>query len=279
MFNLIMGYAAPTEMQAARMFEYTDDEVKKFIAPGGIVDTSKLGSLPTLVMPELQDSQSEQFAQVGHVEDLSLVGREWRYRFVRNPSVAPTPTNRIEAAARELRIGDWEFNRTHWAVKQVDLYRVLQVSSVAPQLAPQVFRLPTEVPTDPNLVAVMMPFDAGFASVYAALQGAAAEVGMTCLRADDIWLNHHIMEDIINLIWRAQVVVADLTGKNPNVFYEAGVSHTLGREVIQIAQSMDDIPFDLRSIRSVRYLNNDQGRDDLKREVVGRLRTILQTRR
>jgi hypothetical protein len=34
MFNLIMGYAAPTEMQAARMFEYTDDEVKKFIAPG-----------------------------------------------------------------------------------------------------------------------------------------------------------------------------------------------------------------------------------------------------
>jgi hypothetical protein len=92
MFNLIMGYAAPTEMQAARMFEYTDDEVKKFIAPGGIVDTSKLGSLPTLVMPELQDSQSEQFAQVGHVEDLSLVGREWRYRFVRNPSVAPTPT-------------------------------------------------------------------------------------------------------------------------------------------------------------------------------------------
>jgi hypothetical protein len=164
-------------------------------------------------------------------------------------------------------------------VKQVDLYRVLQVSSVAPQLAPQVFRLPTEVPTDPNLVAVMMPFDAGFASVYAALQGAAAEVGMTCLRADDIWLNHHIMDDIINLIWRAQVVVGDLTGKNPNVFYEAGISHTLGREVIQIAQSMDDIPFDLRSIRSVRYLNNDQGRDDLKREVVGRLRTILQTRR
>jgi hypothetical protein len=102
---------------------------------------------------------------------------------------------------------------------------------------------------------------------------------MTCLRADDIWLNHHIMDDIINLIWRAQVVVADLTGKNPNVFYEAGISHTLGREVIQIAQSMDDIPFDLRSIRSVRYLNNDQGRDDLKREVVGRLRTILQTRR
>jgi hypothetical protein len=73
--------------------------------------------------------------------------------------------------------------------------------------------------------------------------------------------------------------VADLTGKNPNVFYEAGIAHTLGREVIQIAHSMDDIPFDLRSIRSLHYLNNDQGRDDLRRDVGRRLGTILEARR
>jgi hypothetical protein len=279
MFNLIMGYSAGNEMQAARMFEYTDDEVEEFIAPGGIVNTSKLVSLPTLVMPELQDRDSEQIARVGHVEDLFLVGQDWRYRFVPNPSVAPIPTDRIEAAARELRIDKWEFNRTHWAVKQVDLYRALQGPGVPNQIAPKVFRLPIEVRADPDLVAVMMPFDAGFSGVYLALQGAAAEVGMKCLRADDIWLNHHIMDDVINLIWRARVVVADLTGKNPNVFYEAGIAHTLGREVIQIAQSMDDIPFDLRSIRSLHYLNNDQGRDDLRRDVGRRLGTILEARR
>ena len=276
MFNLIMGYSASSEMQAARMFEYTDDEVKKFIAPGGAVNTSRLVSLPTLVMPEPQDRDSEQVARIGHVEDLTLVGQDWRYRFVPNPTVAPIPTNRIEAAARELHVDKWEFNRTHWAVKQIDLYRVLHGPGVANQIAPRVFRLPTEVPTDPDLVAVMMPFDAGFTGVYAALQGAAAEVGMVCLRADNIWVNHHIMDDIINLIWRAQVVVADLTGKNPNVFYEAGIAHTIGRQVIQIAQSMDDIPFDLRSIRSLRYLNNDQGRADLKRDVAGRIGTILE---
>lgn len=276
MFNLIMGYSASSEMQAARMFEYTDDEVKTFIAPSGAVNTSRLVSLPTLVMPELQDRESEQVARTGHVEDLTLVGQDWRYRFVPNPTVAPIPTDRIEAAARGLQVEKWEFNRTHWAVKQIDLYRVLHGSGVANQIAPRVFRLPTEVPTNPKLVAVMMPFNAGFAGVYAALQGAAAEVGMACLRADDIWVNHHIMDDVINLIWRAQVVVADLTGKNPNVFYEAGIAHTIGRQVIQIAQSMDDIPFDLRSIRSLRYLNNDQGRDDLKRDVAGRLGTILE---
>ena len=79
------------------------------------------------------------------------------------------------------------------------------------------------------------------------------------------------VDDIINLIWRARVVIADLSSKNPNVFYETGIAHTLGREVIQIAQSTEDIPFDLRAIRSQIYLNNGEGLERLKEQVVERL--------
>jgi hypothetical protein len=85
------------------------------------------------------------------------------------------------------------------------------------------------------------------------------------------------MDDVINLLWRARVVIADLTGKNPNVFYGTGIAHTLGREVIQITQSMDDVPFDLRSIRTVTYLNNGEGRDDLRTRVSARLADIAAT--
>lgn len=53
-------------------------------------------------------------------------------------------------------------------------------------MTPQVFRLPTEVSADLNLLAVMMPFGAGFSNVYATLEETAAEVGMPCLRADNI---------------------------------------------------------------------------------------------
>jgi hypothetical protein len=173
-----------------------------------------------------------------------------------------------------LQIVDWEFNRTHWAVKDVDLYRVLHESILSPILAPQIFRLPVEVPIEQDLVAVMMPFDARFANVYGTLQQAVTECEMRCNRADDIWFNNHIMDDVINLIWRARVVIADLTSKNPNVFYEAGIAHTLGRDVIQIAQSMDDIPFDLRSIRSVTYLHNGEGLTRLKAQVVERLKYL-----
>jgi hypothetical protein len=84
-----------------------------------------------------------------------------------------------------------------------------------------------------------------------------------------------IIDDILSLIWRARVVIADLSGKNPNVFYEAGIAHTLGRDVILAAQSMDDVPFDLRPLRTVTYLDNGEGRGRLRTQVAGRLQTLV----
>jgi hypothetical protein len=272
MYNLLVGFI-DGEAFASRMLEHTEDAVRQYVAPSGAVDASRLINLPTLVMPELQDRQSRQVARVGHVEGLTLAGRDYRFRFVPDPAVPPIASDRIEKASRSLQIGEWEFNRTHWAVKDVNLYQVLH-ESILDLTASEVFRLPVEVATEQDLVAVMMPFDARFANVYATLQQAVAESGMRCHRADDIWLNNHIMDDVINLIWRARVVIADLSSKNPNVLYETGIAHTLGRKVIQIAQSIDDIPFDLRAIRSVTYLHNGEGLECLKAQVVERLKYL-----
>jgi hypothetical protein len=70
------------------------------------------------------------------------------------------------------------------------------------------------------------------------------------------------------------VVVCDLSGKNPNVFYEAGIAHTLGKEVILITQSMDDIPFDLKALRCITYHNNGEGQAKLAADVVNRIATL-----
>jgi hypothetical protein len=67
------------------------------------------------------------------------------------------------------------------------------------------------------------------------------------------------MQDVVSLIDRSHLVIADCTGRNPNVFYEIGIAHTLGREVILITQNDADIPFDLRHLRYVPYLNNGEG--------------------
>ncbi len=120
----------------------------------------------------------------------------------------------------------------------------------------------------------MMPFAPAFNGVYAAIEAAAAQIGMTCHRADNVWEHHAIIQDIVQLIDFARIVVVDCTSRNPNVFYEAGIAHTLGREVILITQSKDDIPFDLQHIRHISYLNNGEGLADLKDKLLRRMKTV-----
>ncbi len=77
--------------------------------------------------------------------------------------------------------------------------------------APNVFRLP-DSNVELDLVSVMMPFSADFASVFKAIKGACRTAGMRGLRADDIWEDATIMQDVFSLIFRAQIVVVDFTG-------------------------------------------------------------------
>jgi hypothetical protein len=85
-----------------------------------------------------------------------------------------------------------------------------------------------------------------------------------------------VIQDVVSLIDRSTVVICDCTGRNPNVFYEIGIAHTLGREVILITQAEADIPFDLRHLRYVRYLNNGEGLNALSTALQPRLRDIAQ---
>ncbi len=80
-----------------------------------------------------------------------------------------------------------------------------------------------------------------------------------------------IIQDVVSLIDRSRIVVCDCTDRNPNVFYEAGIAHTLGRDVILTTQSEHDIPFDLRHLRYIRYMNNAEGRTAMTTELLERI--------
>lgn len=128
---------------------------------------------------------------------------------------------------------------------------------------PTVFEAPAG-PIEQDLVAVMTPFAPQFESVFDAIKGAAATAGFRTLRAKDIWEHSAVIQDVFSLIFKAHIVVCDFTGKNPNVFYEAGIAHTLGKHVVPITQSSADIPFDLQHHRYLPYLNNAEGRGELQ---------------
>lgn len=105
----------------------------------------------------------------------------------------------------------------------------------------------------------------------------AGEGKLVCRRADDLY-GHDVMNDIARSIAEASVVIADMTGRNPNVFYELGTAHDMGKEVILISQSEDDIPFDLNRFRVGLYTNDGPGYEKLEAFLSNSIKSIMSTR-
>jgi len=275
LFNFIVnigGWAEPRgEMLASRVFEWTEPEIAaKMRGTDGRIDFQRVIQLPVLFAEETHPTQ-QQFARVGYITHVRQNARSYEFQFSFDPLVAPISNEKLLQVGLELGISNGELSRTHWAVKDSDLFKGLARHSSATRSKPKVFTVNDPEVTEDVLVSVMMPFDASFAAVYASIQGAAEDVGLRCRRADDIWENPAIIQDIVNLIDRAKVVVCDCSGRNPNVFYEIGIAHALGREVILLTQSEHDVPFDLRHLRYIRYLNNGEGLQQLRERLGARL--------
>jgi len=121
---------------------------------------------------------------------------------------------------------------------------------------------PHEIDEDPKLVFVLMPFAPEFNEVYEkGIKPAweSKDVKLRCVRADELFHTRDIMCQICQNIQKARFVVADMTGRNPNVFYELGLAHAFAKEAILITQSTDDVPVDLRLMRFIRYKQDATG--------------------
>lgn len=123
------------------------------------------------------------------------------------------------------------------------------------------------VTTSPKRVAVadgttcfvMQPFGGHLGTYYEAIfKPAIEQAGLVAVRADDdIFATGKVMDQVWRGIRQASVLVAELTSKNPNVFYELGLAHALEKPVILVSSNQEDVPFDLRHIRAIFYDQND----------------------
>jgi hypothetical protein len=106
---------------------------------------------------------------------------------------------------------------------------------------------------------VLMPFKSEFDEIYAEIKNGLHEITFSALRADDMDQNRPIITNIISEIAASHFVIADLTSKNPNVFYEVGIAHSIRdlANVILLSQSIEDVPFDLRHLPVIIYAANN----------------------
>ena len=273
MFNLIVS-GGPWKrkrdtFERGRILEITDKDVENRFTSGGRLDFDAICKLPTLFATET--TYGSEPARVGAITRIKEIGKSVQLDYVLDPDIAPIANAKLVEMSNELDVHKFEFTRTHWAIKDADLFHALL--KIGAKNVPTVFNL-GESP-ESNLVSVMMPFDGSFDNVYEALKDAVGALNKLCCRADDIWKHEAVIQDIVSLIERSRIVICDLTGKNANVFYETGIADTIGKDVILVTQSESDVPFNLQHLRHIHYLNNREGLDDLKRQIQGRINTLV----
>jgi hypothetical protein len=122
-------------------------------------------------------------------------------------------------------------------------------------------KVPTSaVPREPRIrefldtCFVMMPFGAWFDRYYLDIYAPAIkEAGFEPVRADELFTTGSVVEQIWEQIQKSKVLLADLSGKNANVFYELGLAHAAKKPVVFTSALVEDVPFDLRHLRVIIY--------------------------
>lgn len=123
-----------------------------------------------------------------------------------------------------------------------------------------------------NSVFVIMPFSQDFTDVWkGGIEKAAMAEGFNPIRVDMINKSTNITDDIVSSIERCRLAIVDVTNNNPNVMFELGYALAKDKPNIIISQSADDLPFDIRNIRTIIYSNTWSGIEDLR----GKIQTFL----
>ena len=290
-YNLIcFGNLAPREeeifrnesgqgsFERGRMFEYTSPALERLYGD----NIAGLAQLPSLVVAEcsLSTSHPEDAAVPARFSRLSNVRREGRdvifdYRHLSSLLTSQEVFTSIFPITR--RSGVTENFRTHWAVKEGNLIEKLAAlwDKRAGSEKPKFFGLDQWPLVKSDHIAVMMPYSSAFDPVYEAIKQACAEVNYPTRRVDEIYGPNRIIEDVFTTIDTSKLVICDITGKNPNVLYEAGIAHTRNVDVILLTQKSDDVPFNLSQVRYIQYFPNAEGLQKMKGDLVKTIEAAL----
>jgi hypothetical protein len=124
---------------------------------------------------------------------------------------------------------------------------------------------------------VMMPFGAWFDRYYQEIYvPAIKEAGFEPVRADELFTTGSVVEQIWEQIEKAKLLLADLSGKNANVFYELGLAHAARKPVVFTASDVEDVPFDLRHLRVIIYdIREPEWAPRLRKSIADYLRNAM----
>ncbi len=192
-----------------------------------------------------------------------------------DPFLIPFSASLLEQNEEDRRKALKAIALTHVESESQRFIKMTRIIQINPLFGPASYGV------DERLVFVLMPFVKDLTKIYETIIKPTVEsksLGLVCRRADDYKTNRAIIQDIWKAICEAQIIIADLTDLNPNVMYELGIAHTVGKDTILIYQRRgNDIkfPFDLAHIRRIEYEDTATGGKNLETYLKETIKSIL----
>lgn len=147
----------------------------------------------------------------------------------------------IESESTRLSLEDVTYSNGYWGLRTLRTQVRFANINVGTPRKPECF--------------VIMPFTTPLAFVYESIRSTVQRKGLFCHRVDEPASSRLIIEEVQRRMRKTDIIIADLTGRNPNVYYETGFADALGKKIIHIVQSLDEIAFNLKGKYIVEYRN------------------------
>ena len=120
-----------------------------------------------------------------------------------------------------------------------------------------------DIKIDKKLVFVLTPFHESQIGIFHAIVSTCNRYGFRCVRGDEEFVRGDIFPVLLKYMVEARLIIANIEGRNPNVFYELGIAHAMDKPVILVAKSISDMPFDIKSRSIVLFTDENDLREKL----------------
>ncbi|WP_277970180.1 hypothetical protein [Sphingomonas echinoides] len=131
-----------------------------------------------------------------------------------------------------------------------------------------------QIKVEPDKIFVLTPFSSDERGVYDTIKTACSEAGFMVIRGDERRADGDILPQIIEGIVSSQIVIANISSRNPNVFFELGLAMAMGKPTLLLSDTLSDIPFDLQSRRILVFKTVEDLRERLTVALLQTVRAI-----
>ncbi|WP_407477767.1 hypothetical protein [Elizabethkingia anophelis] len=121
---------------------------------------------------------------------------------------------------------------------------------------------------DKRLIFVLTPFNDKYFEDYKIIRDICTDAGFKCFRGDENYLKGDIFPEMLKLIVKANLIIANVNGRNPNVMYELGIAQALDKPVLLISSEPDKLPIDIKSKRFLIYSNYKDLEQKISNELI-----------